>query len=176
MLTDSCFWKICKLAFKIIHSSTVLLPAWDTAFREAGLAVRQIPRDVVTRWNSSFDMADFIIDYRVPVDLMTNKRSLGLAMYALEEHEWDMLEQLRDVLKDATLFFSRGTRNLAMVIPAMDYIDEIFTTKMLNTQQFNPAICAAVGLVKKTLNKYYQQTDLSKLYRLAMSMYLSMLF
>ncbi len=30
------------------------------------------------------------------------------------------------------------------------------------------AICAAVGLAKKTLDKYYSLTDASKVYRIAM--------
>ena len=58
--------------------------------------------------------------------------------------------------------------NLAMVIPAMDYIDEVFTTGMLGQQCFDPAIHAAVGLAKRTLNKYYEHTDLSKLYQISM--------
>ena len=72
------------------------------------------------------------------------------------------------VLKDATLFFSCSTPNLAMVIPAMDYIDEVFTTGMLQKDTLDPAIRAAVGLAKKTLNKYYECTDASKLYHIAM--------
>ena len=51
-----------------------------------------------TQWNLSFDMADFVVDYRVPVDAMSNKRRLGLGDYALNEHEWRVLGQLRDVL------------------------------------------------------------------------------
>jgi hypothetical protein len=69
------------------------------------------------------------------------------------------------------LFFSHGTVNLAMVIPAMDYINEVFTTGMLAEEAFNPAICAAVGLAKKTLNKYYSLTDLSRVYCMAISKY-----
>ena len=116
-------------------------------------------------------------------------------MYALDKHEWVILGQLQDVLKvkkhatpllhvclsmtkpmkpktqilkDATLFFSRSMVNLAMAIPAMDYIDKVFTTGMLNDEGFDPAICAAVGLAKKTLNKYYSLTDLSRVYCIAM--------
>ena len=76
--------------------------------------------------------------------------------------------KLLQVLKDATLFFSCSTPNLVMVIPTMDYIDEVFTTGMLQRNMLDPAICAAVGLAKKTLNKYYECTDASKLYRIAM--------
>ncbi|KIM50118.1 hypothetical protein SCLCIDRAFT_45630, partial [Scleroderma citrinum Foug A] len=94
-----------KLAFKIINSSTLLLPAWEATCKEAGLRVRRIPQDVLTCWNSSFDMVDFIVNYHVPVDTMTDKQRLGLGNYTLDEHEWRVLEQLQDVLKDATLFF-----------------------------------------------------------------------
>ena len=61
--------------------------------------------------------------------------------------------------------------NLVMVIPAMDYINEVFTTRMLKQQCFNTAIHVVVGLVKKTLKKYYEHTDLSKLYQIAMGKY-----
>ena len=55
-----------------------------------------------------------------------------------------------------------------MVIPAMDYIDKIFATGLLNGRRFDPAICAAVGLAKKTFDKYYSLTDAPKVYRIAM--------
>ena len=55
-----------------------------------------------------------------------------------------------------------------MVIPAMDYINEVFMTGMLNQQCFDPAICSVVGLAKNTLNKYYLLTDVSKVYHIMM--------
>ena len=44
----------------------------------------------------------------------------------------------------------------------------VFTTRMLRQQHFDPAIRAAVGLAKSTLNKYYECTDFSKLYWISM--------
>ncbi|KIK17899.1 hypothetical protein PISMIDRAFT_110451 [Pisolithus microcarpus 441] len=153
MLTNLHSCKVRKLAFKIIHSMTIILPAWDAACKEAGMGMRRIPWDVSTRWNSTFDMVSFVVEYRTPVDALTDKHCLGLAAYALDEHEWLVLGQLCEVLKilkDATLFFSCGMPNLAMVIPAMDYIDEIFMTTMLDDTHLDPSIRAAVGLVKRT--------------------------
>lgn len=49
----------------------------------------------------------------------------------------------------------------------MDLIDEKLTTFSLN-QRFLPSIRAAVGLAKKTLNRYYQLTDSSEVYHIAM--------
>ncbi|KIM52113.1 hypothetical protein SCLCIDRAFT_40861, partial [Scleroderma citrinum Foug A] len=55
-----------------------------------------------------------------------------------------------------------------MVIPAMDYIDEVFTNSALKKEVLHPAIRAAIGLGKRTLNHYYSLTDSSELYRIAM--------
>jgi hypothetical protein len=67
------------------------------------------------------------------------------------------------------LFFSQdGTPNIAMVIPAMDRIDEVLAMNALNTQ-FSISIQAALSIGKKTLNRYYSKTDLSDVYRVVMS-------
>ena len=76
------------------------------------------------------------------------------------------------IFKDATLFFSRGgTPNVASVIPAMDHLDEHLTSAAIS-HKYDPAIRAAVAIGKKTLNRYYDRTDHSELYRIAMGMYL----
>lgn len=65
------------------------------------------------------------------------------------------------------MFFSRSTPNLPTVIPAMDLIDEKLTLYS-NNADYQPSIRAAVGLAKKTLDRYYQLTDHSEVYRIAM--------
>ncbi|KAF8886591.1 hypothetical protein BD779DRAFT_1420400, partial [Infundibulicybe gibba] len=88
--------------------------------------------------------------------------------------EWQIAMQLREVLqifKDATLFFSRSTPSLATVIPAMDHIDETLATRATNAnpeEQIEPSIIAAILIGKKTLNRYYNKTDDSEVYRIAM--------
>ncbi|KAG2740587.1 hypothetical protein P692DRAFT_201663655, partial [Suillus brevipes Sb2] len=67
----------------------------------------------------------------------------------------------------ATLFFSRSTPNLAAVIPAMDLIDTQLTSYSCDTK-YSPSIRAAVRLAKKTLDQYYELTDTSEVYRIAM--------
>ncbi|KAF8546706.1 hypothetical protein OG21DRAFT_1426338, partial [Imleria badia] len=64
-------------------------------------------------------------------------------------------------------YFSRLTPCLANVIPAMDLIDEKLTTYSLD-HNYTPSICAAVSLAQHMLNKYYQLTDSSHTYRIAM--------
>jgi len=65
------------------------------------------------------------------------------------------------------LYFLHAMPNLAIVIPAMDLIDEKLTTASLD-RKYSPAIRAAIGLAKRTLNRYYQLTDSTEVYRIAM--------
>ena len=58
-----------------------------------------MPRDVSTRWNSTFDMLDFAIQYRPAIDTMTAARDFGLRQYELVPAEWKIASELRDVLK-----------------------------------------------------------------------------
>ncbi|KAF8836547.1 hypothetical protein BDN67DRAFT_874121, partial [Paxillus ammoniavirescens] len=60
--------KLRKLAFKIIHSTTIILPEWKQTLGELKLPVQIMPRDVSTRWNSTFDMLEFALKYRQAVD------------------------------------------------------------------------------------------------------------
>lgn len=57
--------------------------------------------------------------------------------------------------------------NLATVIPAMDIIHNELTSYSHNPK-YLPAIQAAIHLAKKTLNRYYELTDTSGVYRIAM--------
>lgn len=77
----------------------------------------------------------------------------------------------RQIFKDATLFFSRDTPSLAMVIPAMDHIDATLTDQTRAGNSLQPPVAAALRLAKKTLNRYYKLSDLSATYRIAMSKY-----
>lgn len=58
-----------------------------------------MPRDVSTRWNSTYDMLNFALEYRKGIDAITDKRKLGLGEYELKPNEWLLVKQLRDVLK-----------------------------------------------------------------------------
>ncbi len=60
--------------------------------------------------------------------------------------------------------------NLAKVIPAMDLIDKHLATSALN-QKYNHSIQATLAVGKKLLNKYYDRSDHSEVYRIAMGMF-----
>jgi len=95
----NCLEQLRKLAFKVVHSTTIVLPAWREICRDLELEPCLIPRDVSTRWNSCCDMVDVGVDYRDAVDGVTQRRDLGLRAFELSDHEWEVLGELHDVLK-----------------------------------------------------------------------------
>jgi hypothetical protein len=56
-----------------------------------------IPRDVITRWNSTYDMLVFALEYRKVIDEIPEDRDMR--KYELEEDEWTLVQQLCDVLE-----------------------------------------------------------------------------
>lgn len=58
-----------------------------------------MPRDVATRWNSTYDMLDFAIQYRAALDTITGDRDMKLRRFELTEEEWKSATQLRNALK-----------------------------------------------------------------------------
>ncbi|PPQ97931.1 hypothetical protein CVT26_002951 [Gymnopilus dilepis] len=165
-----------KFSFAVKNSTTILLPEWYRTLKSLRLAERIMLHDVSTCWNSTYDMLEFSIKYQLAIDRMTAARDLNLCKYELVSVEWRIAGELHDVLKifkDATLFFSRATPNLATLIPAMDHIDKVLATCSDLPYQFSPAICAALAIGMNALNKYYNKTDHSEVYRIAMSTFLS---
>ncbi|TFY61175.1 hypothetical protein EVG20_g7153 [Dentipellis fragilis] len=134
-----------KISFKIIHSTTILLPAWKAALKELNMPVHMMPCNVATRWNSTFDMLEFALKYQQAIRVV-----VGDARFELDKFE-----------------LVANMPNLAVVIPAMDHIDQHFATETLNTK-LNPAIHASISIAKRTLNHYYNLTDSSEVYRIAM--------
>jgi hypothetical protein len=93
------YLQIRKLAFKIINSSTLLLPSWKALLRELEIAEKMLPRDVSTRWNSTYDMLEAALKLKPAVTKFTERAGNGVRDYELDDAEWEILEQLRDVLK-----------------------------------------------------------------------------
>ncbi|KAH9828744.1 uncharacterized protein C8Q71DRAFT_690178, partial [Rhodofomes roseus] len=129
-------------------------------------------------------MLDVALTYRGAIEKMTEAQVNNLRQWELDEREWKIAAQLRDILQashrqshcgssvfyDATQFFSREGKDapdLTDVIPAMDIIDQRLATEALN-QTLDPAIRVALGLGKRAINRYYNKSDESAVYRIAM--------
>ena len=173
--------------------TTILLPAWDKMLSTHGLSAHIMPQDISTCWNSTFDMLEFAIWYHITIDAMTTVCEFNLWKYELVPDEWSIAMELCDVLrvsncislffltyscysiwvfKDATLYFSYSTPNLATVIPAMDFINDILTMSSESSQRYSLMICVALTIRKRTLSKYYNKTGVLKVYYIAMSTFL----
>ncbi|KAJ7200117.1 hypothetical protein GGX14DRAFT_372475 [Mycena pura] len=167
--------QIRKLAFALVNSTTNALPAWRQACQASGMKVRLLPRDVRTRWNSTYDMLVVAVQYKAVINVVTADRDLNLRQHDLSNAEWGILEDMVYTLKDATLLFSSDNRStIANVITTMDKIDDLITTSIASASSARRArivhssIRKALGLAKKTMNKYYSATDASNVYRIAM--------
>ena len=68
-----------------------------------------------------------------------------------------------------TLFFSCSTPSIATVIPAMDHINQHLATAALNAD-YPIAIKAALTIGKTTLIRYYNKTDYSEIFQIAVGM------
>ncbi|KAF9226431.1 hypothetical protein BS17DRAFT_698806, partial [Gyrodon lividus] len=158
------------IAYKIIRSTTIILPAWQIILCNLWMTVSLMPCDVVTHWNKTFDMLEYAWKHREAVDTVIQCSDLGLRRFKLTNHKWKFVKQLYSILKDTTLFFSWSTPNLTTMIPAMDHIDKYLTMYLCN-RSYSPAICTAVPLTMSTLNCYYSLTNGSEVYCIAMGMF-----
>ncbi|KAG6809581.1 hypothetical protein H0H92_015686, partial [Tricholoma furcatifolium] len=161
--------KLRRLAFKMINSTMKLLPAWKAKLEELGLNKRLMPRNVRTRWNSTYNMLTFALEYQEAITEFTKDRGNNVRNLELSSSEWDIVTELAKTLKplkDATLLFSKGTPNLPYVIPVMDQIDTLFTNALRSTT--DPAIHAAIKSGKATLNRYYSRTDEVEIFHISM--------
>ncbi|KAJ3964890.1 hypothetical protein EV361DRAFT_811521 [Lentinula raphanica] len=114
---------------------------------------------------SFLEMKEAIIEF-------VDRSSHQLNDLILSEKEWEVVEGLISVLqvllKEATLFFSMNGANLSSVIPAMDGINKVFASGILNEETLSQPIRHALTVGKRTLNKYYALSNDSDLYRIAM--------
>ncbi|KAJ6526309.1 hypothetical protein B0H19DRAFT_970724, partial [Mycena capillaripes] len=159
--------KIRKLSFAVINSTTILLPAWRRLCRKHQCKERIIPRDVRTRWNSTYDMLYFTEKYRTVIDSITSDKVYKWRQYELDDDEWLVIGDLIHVFKKATLFFSSDSMStIANVVSTMDVIDNILESR--GERELRPGVIHAVSLGRNTLQWYYVKTGLSDVYGLAL--------
>ena len=91
------------LSNAIKSSSTIILPRWLAKLKELDFRVWMMPCNVATRWNSTFDMLEFAINYRAAIDAITSNCDLNLRKYKLEDDEWVIAANLHDTLKVCTI-------------------------------------------------------------------------
>lgn len=91
----------------MINSPTLLLPQWHALLEQDAPCAfhgRSLPRDVSTRWNSTYDHLVAFLQLQVYVDKFASVREHGLREFELTEEEWDCLRQLVRVLQVRCMF------------------------------------------------------------------------
>lgn len=142
-------------------------------------------------------MIAFALEYRASITEFTANATNNLRKWELNEHEWGLLTEIHKILKvrrffvprsvanitfkplkRATVYFSKTAPIIADVIPTIDEFDRLFTTLVveLHTEtgekeriEISSAFKTSLILASRTLNKYYQLTDETSVYRIAMS-------
>ena len=71
------------ISFALKNSSTIALPRWYKVLNSLNLKPQMMPRDVSTRWNSTYDMIKFATEYRAALDAMTGDRDMKLHKFEL---------------------------------------------------------------------------------------------
>jgi hypothetical protein len=87
------------ISLAIKNSSTIVLPQWYEVLKTLALSPRMMPRDVSTRWNSTYDMVEFTTEYRAALDIMTADCDMKLRQFELSKKEWSMVSELCEVLR-----------------------------------------------------------------------------
>ncbi|KAF9550316.1 hypothetical protein CPC08DRAFT_647963, partial [Agrocybe pediades] len=94
-----------KLVFKVINSTTLLLPAWkDTVANDDDLEDRLILCDVITQWNSTYDMLMFVLEYRGVVEKFTANHKNDVHELELSDEEWSIVSSPFPYLTTPFLF------------------------------------------------------------------------
>ena len=63
------------------------------------MTVTLMLRDVATRWNSTLNLLEYALEHRKAIDLVTQRRELGLRDLELTDEKWEIVGQLQSVLK-----------------------------------------------------------------------------
>jgi len=67
---------------------TIVLPLWFQTLDKLKRNARKMPCDVTTRWNSTFDMLVFALQYWKAIDDIASNKSANLCQYKLDDDEW----------------------------------------------------------------------------------------
>jgi len=102
------FAQVRKFLFAIVHLTTIALPAWREACVAHSLCACLIPRDVKTRWNSTYDMLKVMLKYCEVIDNIMANKSLKLQKFELDDEDWTIVKDLLCMLKVSLIFTADG--------------------------------------------------------------------
>ncbi|XP_053307096.1 uncharacterized protein LOC128469301 [Spea bombifrons] len=105
---------------------------------KASLPEHHLLQDVVTRWNSTLEMMERILEQQQALQSMSSEQDIGVSR-PLDKGEWAIMEQVVAVLKpfkDVTENLRQSTASLGQVIPLFTYL----TQKMHSFLEYNEVL------------------------------------
>lgn len=199
-LTFSFFFQLRTLAVKIVNSPT-LRADLESCCRDVKIESKLMVRDVSTRWNSTSELVKRAIELKSALAILVVKaehnraRGVRLKRFQLLPQEWQLLSDISLLLDVSFRFLScKAIANVKEQIflfatkkisenqtPLIHHVIPIFDalTTALEDYIDKPSLPLVVrhaalrGFLM--LNKYYSKSDESVIYRIAMSMYHSLL-
>ena len=126
--------QLCRVAYAMKNSPLLIHPKWFLTLDELKLGHHMMPQDVLTQWNSTYNMLLFALKYQDALDIITGDCNTKLCLYEMDNNEWAISQQLCEVLKDSHHFIHcaeipfaypcvahRFSRMLHFFSPAMEH-------------------------------------------------------
>ena len=88
-----------KTAYALKNSLTVVMPRWCELCKTCDIKEKNMPCDVHTHRNSTYDMIEFALVYWQVIDKLTSEHGLGLQDFEMDVDEWEIAVQLSEILK-----------------------------------------------------------------------------
>jgi hypothetical protein len=76
-----------------------VLPEWNSTLETLHLRPRMMPQDVLTQWNSTYNMLEFAVQYQTAIDSITGDQDMKMHELELDSGEWKLAKQLHNTLK-----------------------------------------------------------------------------
>ena len=85
-----------------------------------------MPQDVATQWNSTYDMLNFTLEFQDAPDAITSDNEMKLQKYEMDKEEWEIAQQLRNVLKVSLSLANLIQFNLKCCLLGLQRCDLVF--------------------------------------------------
>ena len=116
--------KICTFANKSVQFANDITAAQEPL--EEGKVAKQLQQDVVTRWNSTYDMlARFLEIKAAVVNVLADQKWMDKVEVHFYPSDWELMAKIVSLLKgykEATLMLSSSSASISQVIPIVKLI------------------------------------------------------
>jgi hypothetical protein len=102
------FWELSRTSSVYGPSKKNQKTVWSTIFPKKAKKrdwTGLLSTNVTTRWNSTYDMLEFAVDYQEAIDSITGNQKIKLRQYELSEEDWEIATKLCDVFKVSFFYF-----------------------------------------------------------------------